>query len=83
MVRVQLVMTVTASQDYSYQGLGNENVPFSGTIEGQTPAIKANTTIFGGLSSSARLNKQALSIGWSGGRYCANACRNLCAYRCG
>ena len=57
--------TVTASQDYSYQGLGNENVPFSGTIEGQTPAIKANTTIFGGLSSSARV-KQALSIGWSG-----------------
>ena len=58
--------TVTASQDYSYQGLGNENVPFSGTIEGQTPAIKANTTIFGGLSSSARVEQQALSIGWSG-----------------
>ena len=57
--------TVTASQDYSYQGLGNENVPFSGTIEGQTPAIKANTTIFDGLSSSATTDK-VRSVNWSG-----------------
>lgn len=55
----------TAGQDYTYLGLGSEDVPFKGKITGQTPSIKANTSIFGGLSSTAIVEK-ALSVEWSG-----------------
>ena len=55
----------TADQDYTYQGLGSADATFQGKITGQTPSIKANTTIFKGLSSSATVDK-VRSIEWSG-----------------
>lgn len=54
-----------ASQDYIYLGLGSTDVPFTGTIKGQKPAIKTNTTLFRGISSSATIEK-GLSVEWQG-----------------
>lgn len=55
----------SASQDYIYLGLGSTDSPFTGTITGQTPAIKTNTTLFRGISSKADINKN-LSVEWQG-----------------
>lgn len=55
----------SASQDYTYLGLGSTDSPFTGTITGQTPAIKTNTTLFRGISSKADINKN-LSVEWQG-----------------
>lgn len=54
-----------ASQDYTYLGLGSTDVPFTGTITGQEPAIKTNTTLFRGISSKADINNN-LSVEWQG-----------------
>lgn len=54
-----------ASQDYTYLGLGSTDVPFTGTITGQKPAIKTNTTLFRGISSQATINNN-LSVEWQG-----------------
>lgn len=54
-----------ASQDYTYLGLGSTDVPFIGTITGQTPEIKTNTTLFRGISSQATINNN-LSVEWQG-----------------
>lgn len=54
-----------ASQDYTYLGLGSTDVPFTGTIIGQKPAIKTNTTLFRGISSKADINNN-LSVEWQG-----------------
>lgn len=54
-----------ASQDYTYLGLGSTDVPFTGTITGQTPAIKTNTTLFRGISSQATIDNN-LSVEWQG-----------------
>lgn len=54
-----------ASQDYTYLGLGSTDVPFTGTITGQKPAIKTNTTLFRGISSKADINNN-LSVEWQG-----------------
>lgn len=54
-----------ASQDYTYLGLGSADSPFRGTITGQTPAIKTNTTLFRGISSQATINNN-LSVEWQG-----------------
>ena len=54
-----------ASQDYTYLGLGSTDCPFTGTITGQTPAIKTNTTLFRGISSQATINNN-LSVEWQG-----------------
>lgn len=56
---------VVADQEYTYQGIGDADHPFQGTITGQTPVITANTTIFGGLSSKATVDR-AFSVTWSG-----------------
>lgn len=55
----------SASQDYTYLGLGSADSPFKGTIKGQTPAIKTNTTLFQGISSQAAINNK-LSVEWLG-----------------
>lgn len=54
-----------ASQDYTYLGLGSADIPFKGKIEGQTPQIKTNTTLFRGLSSQATIDNN-LSVEWQG-----------------
>lgn len=54
-----------ASQDYTYLGLGSTDIPFKGTITGQTPAIKTNTTLFRGISSNAKIEKN-FSVEWQG-----------------
>ena len=54
-----------ASQDYTYLGLGSTDSPFSGTITGQKPAIKTNTTLFRGISSNATI-ENGLSVEWQG-----------------
>lgn len=54
-----------ASQDYTYLGLGSAEFPFTGTITGQKPAIKTNTTLFRGISSQATINNN-LSVEWQG-----------------
>ena len=54
-----------ASQDYTYLGLGSAEFPFKGTITGQTPPIKTNTTLFRGISSKADINNN-LSVEWQG-----------------
>lgn len=54
-----------ASQAYTYLGLGSAEFPFKGTITGQTPAIKTNTTLFRGISSKADINNN-LSVEWQG-----------------
>lgn len=54
-----------ASQDYTYLGLGSAEFPFKGTITGQTPPIKTNTTLFRGISSNARIEKN-FSVEWKG-----------------
>lgn len=54
-----------ASQDYTYLGLGSTESPFKGTITGQTPAIKTNTTLFRGISSQATIDNN-LSVEWLG-----------------
>lgn len=56
---------VIASQDYTYLGLGSTDIPFKGTITGQTPAIKTNTTLFRGISSNAKIEKH-FSVEWQG-----------------
>lgn len=56
---------VIASQDYTYLGLGSTDIPFKGTITGQTPAIKTNTTLFRGISSNAKIEKN-FSVEWQG-----------------
>lgn len=55
----------SASQDYTYLGLGSADSPFRGTITGQTPAIITNTTLFRGISSKADINNN-LSVEWQG-----------------
>lgn len=55
----------SASQDYTYLGLGSADVPFTGTITGQKPAIKTNTTLFRGISSQATIDNN-LSVEWQG-----------------
>lgn len=55
----------SASQDYTYLGLGSAEFSFKGTITGQTPAIKTNTTLFRGISSQATINNN-LSVEWQG-----------------
>lgn len=55
----------SASQDYTYLGLGSADVPFRGTITGQKPAIKTNTTLFRGISSQATIDNN-LSVEWQG-----------------
>lgn len=54
-----------ASQDYTYLGLGSTDSPFSGTITGQKPAIRTNTTLFRGISSNATI-ENGLSVEWQG-----------------
>ena len=54
-----------ASQDYTYLGLGSADSPFRGTITGQTPAIITNTTLFRGISSNAKIEKN-FSVEWKG-----------------
>lgn len=54
-----------ASQAYTYLGLGSAEFPFKGTITGQTPAIKTNTTLFRGISSKTDINNN-LSVEWQG-----------------
>lgn len=54
-----------ASQDYTYLGLGSTDSPFSGTITGQKPAIRTNTTLFRGISSNATV-ENGLSVEWQG-----------------
>ncbi|MCH4280387.1 hypothetical protein LQE94_10210 [Mediterraneibacter sp. NSJ-151] len=53
----------SASQAYTYLGLGSAEFPFKGTITGQTPPIKTNTTLFRGISSNARIEKK-FSVEW-------------------
>ena len=55
----------SASQDYTYLGLGSAEFPFKGTITGQTPVIKTNTTLFRGISSQANININ-LPVEWEG-----------------
>lgn len=55
----------SASQDYTYLGLGSAEFPFKGTITGQEPAIKTNTTLFRGISSNAKIKKN-FSVEWKG-----------------
>lgn len=55
----------SASQDYTYLGLGSAEFPFKGTITGQEPAIKTNTTLFRGISSNAKIEKN-FSVEWKG-----------------
>lgn len=55
----------SASQDYTYLGLGSTESPFKGTITGQTPAIITNTTLFRGISSQATIDNN-LSVEWQG-----------------
>lgn len=55
----------SASQDYTYLGLGSTDFPFTGTITGQNPAIKTNATLFCGISSKATINNN-LSVEWLG-----------------
>lgn len=55
----------SASQDYTYLGLGSAEFPFKGTITGQKPAIETNTTLFRGISSQAAINNN-LSVEWQG-----------------
>lgn len=55
----------SASQDYTYLGLGSAERPFKGTITGQEPAIKTNTTLFRGISSNAKIEKN-FSVEWKG-----------------
>ena len=55
----------SASQDYTYLGLGSTEFPFKGTITGQKPAIKTNTTLFRGISSRANIEKN-FSVEWGG-----------------
>lgn len=55
----------SASQDYTYLGLGSTDFPFTGTITGQNPAIKTNTTLFRGISSQATIDNN-LSVEWLG-----------------
>lgn len=55
----------SASQDYTYLGLGSAELPFKGTITGQEPAIKTNTTLFRGISSNAKIEKN-FSVEWKG-----------------
>lgn len=57
--------TASASQDYTYLGLGSTDSPFKGMITGQTPAIKTNTTLFRGISSKATIDNN-LSVEWQG-----------------
>lgn len=57
--------TASASQDYTYLGLGSAECPFKGTITGQEPAIKTNTTLFRGISSNAKIEKN-FSVEWKG-----------------
>lgn len=57
--------TASASQDYTYLGLGSAEFPFRGTITGQTPAIITNTTLFRGISSQATIDNN-LSVEWQG-----------------
>lgn len=57
--------TASASQDYTYLGLGSTDSPFKGKITGQTPAIKTNTTLFRGISSKATIDNN-LSVEWQG-----------------
>ena len=55
----------SASQDYTYLGLGSAEFPFKGTITGQEPAIKTNTTLFRGIFSNAKIEKN-FSVEWKG-----------------
>ena len=55
----------SASQDYTYLGLGSADSPFRGTITGQKPAIKTNTTLFRGISSNAAIDND-FSVEWNG-----------------
>ena len=55
----------SASQDYIYLGLGSADRPFTGTITGQKPAIKTNTTLFRGISSNAAIDND-FSVEWNG-----------------
>lgn len=55
----------SASQDYTYLGLGSAEFPFKGTITGQEPAIKTNTTLFREISSNAKIEKN-FSVEWKG-----------------
>lgn len=57
--------TANASQDYTYLGLGSADSPFRGTITGQTPKIITNTTLFRGISSNAKIEKN-FSVEWKG-----------------
>ena len=60
-----LKKAASASQDYTYLGLGSADSPFRGTITGQTPAIITKTTLFRGISSQATINNK-LSVEWQG-----------------
>ncbi|MBU5480535.1 hypothetical protein [Blautia sp. MSJ-19] len=59
--------TITAPQDYTYQGIGNADFPFQGYIYGETKSVTVDQTFFGGLSSSVTYpDNWKLSVIWRG-----------------
>lgn len=62
-----VLQSVTAERDYSYQGIGNEQYPFKGTIGGIIPeTFKIDHSLFCGLSSSAKYTAGNNKITWCG-----------------
>lgn len=59
--------TVIALRDYTYQGIGDADHPFQGTISGTTSEIfKIDNSLFGGLSSKAKITTTKKIITWCG-----------------
>lgn len=59
-----------ADQEYSFQGIGSEDAPFQGKIEGQSLLIQIDRPFFGGLSSKAVIertgNTEKQTLVWNG-----------------
>lgn len=59
---------IIAGQDYTFLGLGTEEIPFAGTIQGAAPtSLKVDRSFFGGLSSNAKVSTTSFVITWCGG----------------
>lgn len=59
--------SVFAEKDYTYQGIGDAEHPFRGTISGTTSeTFRIDNALFGGLSSKAKITTNNKIITWCG-----------------
>ncbi len=58
--------TITAGQEYTFQGIGSYAYPFKGKITGEISSLKIDRTFFKGLSSEAEFTPKQLELIWCG-----------------